>query len=822
VRFRSGQFIVLLFFQCAIVSPISAADGMAFFESKIRPVLATHCYECHSQEAVAKGKVKGGLQLDTRTGIRKGGDTGPAVVPRDPMRSLILSALRHEGSLEMPPKGKLSDTIIAHFEKWIAMGAPDPRDGEVEEIVKATDFAKAREFWSLRPIVKPEVPKVVKSEWTDTALDRFVIAKLEEKSLRVNEAAEWSVLIRRLYFDLIGLPPTPEEMEQAKAGSLATLVDELLASRHFGERWGRHWLDLARYADSNGRARNMIWHHAWRYRDWVIDSFNADMPYDHFIRAQIAGDTLPADSQAEHDANMIATGFLALGPKSVEEPKREQFRMDVIDEQIDILSRAFLGLSVACARCHDHKFDPVPTRDYYALAGIFRSTGTRYGFGPPMVYRINNDGGYQAIGTDATRLLPVAAKHRAKVITDTKAFSKARSDRYRVVRRRADSQRKLKSAKGAIKKELETSIGTMDLEIKDWDNRIDKLESELQTLRTNAPPQPNYAMAAVDADTIENSRIHIRGEIATLGDHVPRGLLRVLDFSDIDPISSGDSGRRQLADWIAHRDNPLPARVLVNRVWQHLFGRGLVTTPDDFGKTGSSPSHPALLDYLAAQFIEDGWSIKKLIRRIVLSRSYRSSSAPNPLNEKTDPENNWLWRMSPKRLEVEPFRDAVLTVSGALNKTPARRSVLAGYHTFNELEFNTKIKITQDQMNSDHRSVYLTLPRGTLPEMLQLFDFPDPSTLAGARDETTVPAQSLFLMNSSWMITLAEKLAARLGENGDDESRVRHLFALVYSRSPQDAELSRIVSYVRKHDSAARWVSVCQSVLASAEFRYVR
>jgi len=818
----SGKLVSLLGVWLSFLSTLLAADGIAFFESKIRPVLVKHCYECHSQAALEKGKIKGGLQLDTRAGIRKGGDTGAAVVPGNPDESLLLSALRQEKSLEMPPKGPLPDSILRDFEKWITMGAPDPRDGELQEIVKPTDFAKAREFWSLRPITKPELPIVEESDWAETPLDHFVIEKLRENSLQPNEVAEWRTLIRRLYFDLIGLPPTPKQMEAALHTSAAELVDTLLASRHFGERWGRHWLDLARYADSNGRARNMIWHHAWRYRDWVIDAFNADMPYDHFVRAQIAGDRLPANSQAERDANLVATGFLALGPKSVEEPKKEQFRMDVIDEQIDVMSRAFLGLSIACARCHDHKFDPVPTRDYYALAGVFRSTQTRYGYGPPMVYRIDNDGGYAAIGANSDELSHRAKEHRAKVIADTKAFSKARSDRYRVVRKRADAQRKLKTAKDPLKTELDSSVATMDVEIEDWDERIAKMQSALESLRTNAPPQPGYAMAAVESDQPEDSRIHIRGEIATLGDHVPRGLLRMLEFPDIEPISSGESGRSQLADWIAHEENPLTARVLVNRVWLNLFGRGLVTTPDDFGKTGSVPSHPELLDHLAAGFMADGWSIKQLIRRIVLSRTYRSGSDPNRQNERVDPENQWLWRMSPKRLSVEPFRDAVLAVSGALNREPFERSVLAGYHPFNELEFNTKVKITQEQLRHDHRSVYLTLARGTLPEMFQLFDFPDPSTLAGTRDETTVPAQSLFLMNSEWMTEMAIQLAARIEEADQPKFRVRRLFELAYTRSPREEEIQRILHYVKKGAGEHRWVNVCQSVLGSSEFRYVR
>ena len=808
----------------------SADPGIAFFEKRIRPVLAANCYECHSAAAVEKGKIKGGLQLDSRQGIRKGGDTGPAVVPKGVSKSLILSALRQTEGLEMPPKGKLPDSVIADFQKWIAMGAPDPRAGEMVEVVKADDFEKAREYWSFRPVQKPKLPVIANPQWPRRDLDHFVAARLSRQDMSPAGDAEPRRLVRRLYFDLVGLPPSPEEMDRwsrrlrsNRQEGLTALVDELLASAHFGERWGRHWLDVARYADSNGRARNVLWHHAWRYRDWVIQAFNDDLPFNEFVKQQVAGDLLPAENRAVRDSMIVAAGFLALGPKAVEERRTELFTMDVIDEQIDVITRGFMGLSVSCARCHDHKFDPVPTKDYYSLAGILLSTRTQYGYGPPHNWNINNDSEYQAIGPQANQRLPKAAEYRKQVTAKIRERGKARSDRYRVVRRKADSQRKLNTATGETKQELESGIKEMEAEIKDWDERIKQMEEELQAMQDNVPAQPDFAMSARDREEPEDCRVYIRGEVTTPGKRVARGNLRFLNLSGIAPISAGESGRRQLAEWLAHDQNPLTPRVYVNRVWQQLFGRGLVTTPDDFGKTGEKPSHPQLLDHLAAEFVAEAWSVKALIRTIVLSRTYQMSSAPHRVNHSVDPENKWLWRMSPRRLEAEPFRDAVLAVSGQLDRTPRKRSVIAEYHEFKDYEFNTAVKLTQAQMRMNHRSVYLPVVRGNLPELLQLFDFADPDSLAGTRSQTTVPAQSLYLMNGDWVIEQAEHLAARLRRDMDgDPDRIEMLFRLAYGRRPDRGELERILRFLLDSDEKLAWRMLCQNVLASSEFRFVQ
>jgi len=820
------------FFLCLISTYLTplflmAEEGIPFFEKKIRPVLAKHCYECHSAQAAKAGKLKGNLQLDTREGIRTGGDLGPAVVPGKPLESWILQALRQEKDLEMPPKGKLPDSIIADFEKWIKAGAADSRDGRMVDVVKADDFGKALKFWSFQPVRKPELPTFKDMCWPKSGLDFFVAKEREAKGLQPTVDATIPTLIRRLYFDLIGLPPSPEEFQlwekvlEDSLDALPKLVDSLLQSPHFGERWGRHWLDVARYADSNGRARNVLWYHAWRYRDWVISAFNRDLPYNAFIKHQIAGDLFPHPSKEGYDQQCIAAGFLALGPKAVEESRKEQFINDVIDEQIDVITRGIIGISVSCARCHDHKFDPIPTRDYYALAGIFRSTLTQYGYGPPGNWNVNNDSEYRIIGKDALGM--DARAHRAAVIAKIRERGEARRDRYRVVRKVADIKRKLKSAEETFWTELNADLEKLEKEIEDWDQRIREMDEELAVIQDATPPQPAYAMSARDKDKMEDSRLFIRGEIATPGDFVPRGNLRFLELPGMPPIRDDESGRKQLAHWLSSDHNPLTPRVFVNRVWQQLFGQGIVTTPDDFGNTGAKPSHPELLDYLSADFVENKWSIKSLIRTIVLSRTYRMSSQPNAANFEKDPENKWLWRMPVKRLEVEPFRDAILAVSGQLERKPLQGSLVAEFDEFKEFELNFKTKLSQEKMRINHRSVYLPIARGNLPEMLDLFDFADPETLTANRNETTVPSQSLYLMNDEWVIEQATYLAQRLESLSTDPlPRIYHLFQLAYARTPTEKELANMVKFVSGNADEVKWVDLCQAVLASTEFRHIR
>lgn len=811
-----------------------------FFERRIRPVLAESCYSCHSEEARKNKKLRGGLLLDSRAAMVQGGDSGPVLVPGKAKDSLLFKSLLHVGETKMPPKGKLSAEVIAHFEHWINSGAADPRTDIAMPTQKGIDFEAARRFWSLQPVRDLAPPPVKDASWPRGPIDRFVLARLEKEGLKPVGDADRNALIRRVFFDLIGLPPTSEQVEafarDERPDAFERVVNDLLASPHFGERWGRHWLDVARYAESNGRDRNMVWHHAWRYRDWVIKALNDDLPYDRFIRLQIAGDLIPAAGTTERDESITATGFLALGAKVFEELKPEVFRMDMIDEQIEVISKSFLALSVACARCHDHKFDPVPTRDYYALAGILRSTHTHYGWGP-MGIRGRNDSDLKAIGAEALKLAGPALEHLNQLKGMTQKRNDARSDRYRIVRKVADAKTQLARA-GADKAKIEKDLDRMDAEIKKWDETVKQLEQEVKSLEANPPAQPQWVMAASDKAKVENVRIHIRGETTNLGEMVPRGLPQVIQLPSLATIHERESGRRQLADWLAHPDNPLTPRVAVNRIWLHLFGRGLVSTPDDFGVNGTRPSHPELLDYLAKQFIADGWSVKKMIRSIVLSRTYQLASDMDVGQNKIDPDNVFLWRHRPRRLEAEAFRDAILAMNGQLDREPMKSSVVGKLHPYKQPEFNSfALFLKPEEQEHRHRSIYLPLVRGALPEILKTFDFPDPSMPIGQRDETIVPAQASFLMNSPWMLEQSKHLAKRLlaDTSADDRNRIDRLFMWTLSRMPTEKERKQALAVLAQplerlgktklaseQNTLEQWSAICQVLLASAEYRYIQ
>jgi hypothetical protein len=871
------------------LSTVHAADPrLEFFEKKIRPVLVEHCYSCHSAEAAGRGKLKASLAVDTRAGLLKGGESGASVVPGKPAASVLLDALKFEG-LEMPPGKQLPPAVIADFEKWIADGAFDPREGE--SVVKKTGMSldEGRRFWSFIPPRDPPLPSIKDATWPSDPIDHFILAKLAEQQLTPAADAEPRVLIRRLYYDLIGLPPTVEELSQweeklkaesrklnqdanrdsaAFSSQLSALVDFLLASPHFGERWGRHWLDVVRYADSNGRDRNVYYYHAWRYRDYVIDSFNRDVPFDQFVREQVAGDLLPSDTREQRDRQRVATGFLALGSKAFEEQKPEVFRMDVIDEQIELVGRSVLGLSVGCARCHDHKFDPIPTADYYALAGIFRSTEPLYGYGPRGIKATAyHHTDLQPIGPDAERLGPSGLAHFAKLQELNLAQNTARSDRYRIVRRVAAAKLDMQKP-GADKAQFEADIAKMEAEIKDWDMKVKAHETALQTAMDNAPPMPGWAMGARERQQAEDCKIHIRGDTLNLGDVVPRGTLQVVSFSDSKPIAKSHSGRRELAEWLTDRRNPLTARVYVNRVWQHLFGRGLVTSPDDFGVNGARPSHAELLDHLAVRFMNHGWSTKQLVRELVLSRTYRqggkaesrkrnqdttrdsaafssplSAFAPSQLST-ADPDNVYLSHRPPRRVEVEVLRDAIMQVAGTLDRAPPlpEQTFLAKYNPYREDEYRTfQPLFLPAQIEHRERSVYLPVVRGVLPEAFQLFDFASPDRSTSVREESIVPAQSLYLMNNAWVISQAKALGERLLNNAqlDDAGRVASLYQRAFAREASTAEINRALQYLSSPESITpdpkvktpptaeqlrieRWTSFCQIIFASAEFRYVK
>ena len=780
--------------------PAATPEGIAFFEKRIRPVLVKECYGCHA--ATAK-KIRGGLTLDTRDGIRKGGDNGPAVVPGEPGKSLLLKAIRHvRDNLKMPPKKKLGDDVIADFEKWVAMGAPDPRAGGGRVVKNEIDIEKGRKFWAFQQPRKAKPPAVKHSAWPHGDIDRFLLAGLEAKGLKPVADADPRTLLRRLSFDLTGLPPSPEEAEAfvksyaaEPRAALEAEVDRLLASPAFGERWGRHWLDVARYAESSGRTVNFAYPHAWRYRDYVIGAFNTDKPYNQFVAEQLAGDLLPAKTDREKAEHTVATGFLAIGPKTHDERNRRQFQMDLADEQIDATFQVFQGLTVACARCHDHKFDPIPQKDYYALAGIFRSTETCYGtirvflnVHPSRMISLPQDAGVTVPQS------PLSAERRAAIEEQIKAQ-----------RERASNLRGRDSFLQRIFIQ----------------SRIATLRSQLDLYDSDGKPRP-LAMGVREGRFTSDSRIYVRGELSQPGDLVKRGFPQVLTTKQ-PSIERGSSGRRELAEWIASKDNPLTARVMANRVWLHLFGRGLVATPDNFGASGQRPSHPELLDHLALSLADHGWSVKKLIRTIVLSRAYGLSSRFDAKSFEADPDNVLVWRMPKRRLEAEALRDSMLAVAGRLDLTPPKGSAVA---RGGEGNVSFRFRRRRDTGGGDtHRTVYQSIVRDSLPEALTLFDFPDPSLIIGERATTTVPAQSLYLLNNTFVIRQAEALAERLLDGGgDDTSKLTRAYQLCYSRPPSAKELKKaedfLANYGRNQTRRSTWAALCQALLASAEFSH--
>jgi len=795
-----------------------------FFESRIRPVLVQHCYKCHSAEANRADKLKGGLLLDDREGMRRGGESGPAFVPGNTKQSLLLSALRHEDR-EMPPKGKLPDPVIADFARWIKMGAPDPRDGKAV-IATTIDLEKGRQFWSFQPVQKPAVPRSKDPAWSRSGVDQFVARRLKQEGLKPVGVATPESLVRRLYFDLVGLPPTLEELATwtGKLGgakrdtALQELVDTLLESPGYGERWGRHWLDVARYAESNGNSRNALFPHAWRYRDYVIDAFNADTPYDRFLVEQVAGDLLPYDNIEQQNSQLVATGFLALASKPVIKGRAGGFIPDIVADQIGVTSRAILGLTVACARCHDHKFDPIPTTDYYGLAGIFSSSQTLYG-----------GGGSNMGGAPSTGLHVLVEENPAAM----KAYNEWKG-------RVADLAKQLKVTNATLVKLRPKRVKgqpapklneEQKAELARLNKQRQQLAAQLKKVRANAVDPPGSAMGIRESGRVVEVAVHIRGETPK-GEPVARRLVSVVAGDSTELFSPGQSGRMEMASWLASDTNPLTSRVMVNRIWQHLFGAGLVRTPDNFGFNGEPPSHPELLDYLAAEFVEDGWSMKRLIRRLVMTRVYQSAGDFDAHNYETDPDNLYLWRQPRRRLEAEPIRDAILAVSGTLERERPEGSVVSRHGNKLIQDALTPDKIHQP---SNHRSIYLPILRNGLPEVLSVFDLADPSLVVGHRTVTTVPAQDLFMMNSPFVVEKSGKFAQRLLMASDDEKeRVKIAFQLALSRLPTSTEVEQAVQFVEEtatslekqetdeHAERRAWAVFCQALFVSNEFRHVQ
>ena len=908
----------------------------ALFEKKIRPILVEHCYSCHSAAAARVKKLRGGLRLDRRAGLLQGGDTGPAIVPGKPEQSLLLKALRYE-ELEMPPAGPLPPAVIADFRTWIARGAPDPRRGSADKS-DGIDLEQGRRRWAYRPLNRPAHPTPIGGPAV-SPIDAFVIARLQAVKIPRAPEADRRVLARRLYFDLIGLPPTPQQLatflQDDAPDAVERLVSRLLASPRFGERWGRHWLDVVRFAESI-TLRGFLFPEAWRYRDYVIESLNTDRPFDRFTREQVAGDLLPAQTLQQRQRGVIATALLTLGNSNLEDQDKAKLRMDVVDEQLETIGRGFLAQTIGCARCHDHKFDPIPTRDYYALAGILRNTKTLnhanvskwielpLPLSPERaaefrqweteiadlqkrIKTLTADGKSRAVAMvplPVARVAGVAVDDRQAVKTGawmhsqfTKSYvgigyqhDRGEGKGQKTATFRAQLPRdgdyevrfaytpggnrspavpvKVISADGektvtinqqrtppidgrfislgryhflrdGVSEVVVVNRGTTGVVIIDAvqflpaaladkkpkpaaktkpssPRMLAKLKKELQALTDKTGARPKY-MSVQEEDEIEDTRIHIRGNVHTLGERVPRGFLQVAGDGSQPPLSKQHSGRRELAEWITSRANPLTSRVLVNRLWHWLFGVGLVRTPDNFGATGAAPSHPQLLDYLAARLLERDWSVKNTLREMVLSQTYRLSTQPQGPGMRSDPENVLLWRMRRRRLDAESLLDAMLMVTGSLRSDMGGATIRSG--TTNDYGY---------QHGGERRAVYWPVLRNSLPEIFDIFDFANPSMVTGSRDVSSTPPQALFLMNNPWVIQQAERGAARfLQPSGlTDDERLAQVFLATLGRNPGPTESHAILEFLAAADQDKiarqfRWTQVLHALFGSIDFRYL-
>jgi hypothetical protein len=756
---------------CLLIAPtlsdsVRAADPQAveFFEKQVRPVLVARCQSCHGPK-----RQQGGLRLDSRASLLKGSDNGPAIVPGEPEKSALIRAIRYGDDIQMPPKGKLPVEVIAHLTDWVKMGAPWPESEDRTQTRTMSVAEVRRTHWSFQPVKKPGVPSVKDTSWVKTPIDTFVLAQLESKGLAPSPAADRRTLIRRLTLDLHGLPPTPEEVAAFEADRSpdadARLVDRLLASPRYGERWGRHWLDVARYADSKGYVftDERRYPFAYTYRDYVIRAFNEDLPYDQFVLQQLAADQLPL---GEDKRPLAALGYLTLGRRFLNNIH------DIIDDRIDVTMRGLQGMTVGCARCHDHKFDPIPQKDYYSLYGVFASC-------------------------EEPKDLPLIDKPQPTAelaaFEEELAKRKAEVEKYRTEHKDelAKGNRKFRDGLRALRKKVEA-----------W--------------QATSPASPPRAMVLADRPTPMEPHVFLRGNPNNQGLAVPRQYLEVVAGEKRQPFQHG-SGRLELAHAIADRNNPLTARVLVNRVWLHHFGAGLVRTPSDFGLRGEPPTHPQLLDWLAATFIDEGWSIKKLHRLILLSNTYQQTSSNDPRLLQTDPENRLLARMNRQRLDFEAMRDSLLAVAGRLDASMGGRAAELTTAPF-----------------SPRRSVYGFIDRQNLPGLFRTFDFASPDTSTPQRYTTTVPQQALFLMNSPFVIEQARHFVQHADVAGQttDEARINRLHQLAYGRAAEPDEIAlglRFLADARPREAAkpkadtrlSIWEQYAQVLLLSNEFAFV-
>jgi|HubBroStandDraft_6_1064221.scaffolds.fasta_scaffold12725_2 hypothetical protein len=767
----------------------------AFFETRIRPVLVTTCSKCHGGT-----KTENNLRLDRRESLLKGGDSGPAILPGQPDKSLLMRAVRYrDDELKMPPDKKLPETVIVDFEHWVRDGAVWPTQSLRDGFRQAGNAAGKETHWAFQPVREVEPPRDA-SGWSANAVDCFIHAGFESHRLKPATAASKRTLLRRAYFDLIGLPPTPQNVDNflgdQSPEAFSNVIETLLGSPQYGERWGRYWMDVVRYADTAGDNADYPVPEARLYRDYIIDAFNTDKPYDQFVREQIAGDLLarsgPTDKYSER---VVATGFLALSRRYATAPY-ELWHL-TLEDTIDTVGRAYLGMTLRCARCHDHKFDPIKTRDYYALYGVFDST--RFPYAGSEEFQSMKFG-----RRDFAALVPPAAAKPA-LSTYQAEMSRLRHDVAR-----------LEGCKPGDK-----SVAA----------KLTAMEARLRFLERRGAPDVLPVAYAVSEGPIVDANIQLHGEPNQPGERVPRGAPRFLSGCEAPAPGPNESGRLELADWLTSPRNPLTARVMVNRVWQHHFGRGIVATPSNFGTRGSPPSHPQLLDWLAATFVEHNWSIKSLHRLIMQSKTYQLASDSVLADEAIDPANQWYWRFNRQRLDAEAIRDAMLDVSGVLDMSRP------GPHPFppiREWHWTQHFPFKADYP-SNHRSVYLMTQRLHRHPFLGLFDGPDTNTTTDVRSTSTVPLQALFLMNSQYIRDTAGAFAGRLcRESNDRSTRIARALELAYGRPASPGEIKHACDYLETYEhEAARaglnarkaeseaWLSYARTILDSNEFVYV-
>jgi mono/diheme cytochrome c family protein len=765
----------------------AAADGdpNAFFENRIRPVLTAHCLKCHGAD-----KQESGLRLDSKRLASKGGDRGPAIVLGDPDHSLIVQAIRRTSDLKMPPDESLRPEEVAGVVDWIRHGAPWPAEAAKSTIRDGSITEKDRQFWSFRPLAQATPPAVRDSAWLESPVDRFILARLEVASLKAAGRADKRTLIRRATFDLTGMPPLPADVDAFLADhsplAFARVVDRLLASPAYGERWGRHWLDVVRYADTAGETADYPVREAYRYRNYVLASFNADKPYDRFVREQIAGDIYANEAPPEqHEELVTATGFIAVSRRFGFDP--ENYQHLTIQDTIDTLGQSVLGLSLGCARCHNHKFDPVNSADYYALYGIFNST--RYAF--------------------------PASEEKKRPRDFVAAVSQPEARRLEATR----------------DKELhELSVG-IDVAKQDSGKNA-QLIRVLSARKVELEARELYpVLYAVNDGEPKNARVQLRGEPTRPGAEVPRRFLDVMGGDPLPPTEKG-SGRRELADWITKgRSTPLAARVMANRIWQHHFGYGLVRTENDFGTRGARPTHPELLDFLAVRFIEWGWSIKSLHRLIMHSRVYQLASAVDTATAKGDPDNKLLAHFPRRRLDAEELRDSLLYLGGNLDRSVGGPHPFPPVQTWNFTQHAPFSAVYE----SDHRSVYLMTQRIRRHPYLGLFDGADTNVSTARRDATTVPTQSLFLMNDPFVHAESVRFAERLlAAAANEEERLTDAFEQSLGRPPATNERERLRRFLvaYRHELTAAggstaqidkmaWAAFARTLFARNEFLFV-